>query len=457
MDNTKGNIFQKLLAVFQSLWKKGLKIGYNAELSGLDKSRIMLLNGISISTFGSVIAYSICYAFVGYQYYYGPLYIIPVVAIILYLNHCGRYMAARKFYFIGSVLVMSYWCYEGRGNGNEYIFIALAATSTLTFQRSGAVYLTNSICGGLFLLSKWYHLSFPFHPDPALNYNVLPWIILLNSVGVVSFQMTFFRDLVQHYEKKLYDRYKELNDLVSLQEKTQQKLAYSNEELKNTNLKLYNFTEHLELLVKQKSSELQTYVDAINVNICSAISSLEGVFITVNEPLIKASGYSREELVGSHYETFLYSHPLDYFLRGKGKDLYSGNSWRGEIKSKKKDGTFSWFDWLIIPIKGEENEVKCFLSIGLPITERKLNQEMRENTQAILEKVAFGTSHKIRGPLARIQGLVNLIKADLIEEEEFKMIAEKLSICTDEVNLATSDLVSFVNSYQESIKSNNNN
>jgi signal transduction histidine kinase len=77
---------------------------------------------------------------------------------------------------------------------------------------------------------------------------------------------------------------------------------------------------------------------------------------------------------------------------------------------------------------------------------------MKEDTHKLLENIAFRASHNIRGPLARIRGLSDLIRRDLLAPDEFKMIAERLTICSDELSVATTELVCFVHDHQELIR-----
>jgi hypothetical protein len=84
----KGQTFRYLLIMLLSIasfWKSILKIGYNPALSGLDISRTMLLNALASATISAVLLFSAYYRFIGYQYYYGPLYIVPIGILILFL------------------------------------------------------------------------------------------------------------------------------------------------------------------------------------------------------------------------------------------------------------------------------------------------------------------------------------------------------------------------------------
>lgn len=167
---------------------------------------------------------------------------------------------------------------------------------------------------------------------------------------------------------------------------------------------------------------------------------------------MKASGYHSEELIGNHFSILDSGFHSPLFLKRLESTVKSGNPWRGEFKSRAKDGSFFWCDQVIIPIGGKTDTFNYFLTLGLPITERKQTEETRDRTLSLLETIAFQTSHKVRGPLARIEGLVNLIQHDLVSLEEMKMVSAKLKDSSIEVNLATSDLVNFVNSHQISIQ-----
>jgi PAS domain S-box-containing protein len=428
--------------IMVSWWKKGLRMGYHATTPGLLRGRVMLLNGLSIIASLSVIVFSITYALIGYQYYYGPLYIIPVAVLVLWLNSRGLFGAARNSYLIGSLTVISYWCYEGRGNGNEFTLIAIATMATLILEKRHMIILSNLLCFLIFVVFKVYDSQTPFIPDPHINYNVVPTVILLNTVGVVSFQIAFFRDLAKHYDEKLTVKYNEVQAV-------QEELKSNNEEIKAINDKLHGLTGQLEAMVKEKTLELQTYIDAIDVNLYSTINDLDGNFVQVNDQLVKASGYTREELIGKHYTLLATPAHQEANADQRRASLLAGMVWRGEVEHKSKQGELYWFDCVVMPIVYENGRTNGFLSIGLPITERKRHEQLREKTHLVLESIAFNASHKIRGPMARIKGLSYLIQKDFLNKEEYSAIAARFTVCADELSMATSELVNFVYHHQK--------
>jgi PAS domain S-box-containing protein len=344
----------------------------------------------------------------------------------------------------------------GPRHGDEYILIAVASSSSIIFNRRKTAYFANFLCLGVFIAIKVYHFSHPFVPNPVINYTILPAAILLGTVAVLSFQMAFFRDLVHHYDNKLSTKYKELNDAMERQQLTDEELMATNEELTSSNEQLYSLSKQLEGIVRQKSAELQSYIDAINVNIYSVIINANGTIVKVNEPLLQASGYLEEELLGRSFnmlnaEDYSSSY-LSYF---KGHNPLS-RTWRGEIINKRKDGSFFWTDMVILPVMSADDSINYFLTLSLPITERKQHAESREKTIKLIETVAFKTSHAIRGPLTRIQGLTNLIQNDHVTVKEFKALADKILDGSQEINTVTTELVKFVNAHQSSIQTGEN-
>jgi PAS domain S-box-containing protein len=434
--------FRISLKGLRSAWKRGLKIGYRSTVPGLLRGRIMLLNGLAIIVLISVVLFSAAYAAIGYKYFYGPLYIVPIVIAVLVLNRKGKFRASQNLYLVGSLLVISYWCYEGRGNGNEYTLIGLATTATLISEDRVSVIFANVMCAIIFIAYLVYHTQTPFVPDPAIDYTIVPAVILLNTVAVISFQIAFFRDLAKHYDEKLTVKYNELR-------KAETDLKANNEEIKAINEKLQDMTNQLEILVRQKSRELQTYIDAIDINMYSCINDKEGKFVRVNDQIVKASGYTVEELLGKHYSMLATAEHQAAHETERRAALLAGKVWRGEVEHRNRSGHLYWFDCVVIPIRNDHGQVELFLSLGLPITERKLHEQIQEKTRGILESIAFSASHNIRGPMARIKGLANLVEMDVFNRDEFKMVARKFATCSDELNTATSELVDFVHNHQE--------
>jgi PAS domain S-box-containing protein len=215
-------------------------------------------------------------------------------------------------------------------------------------------------------------------------------------------------------------------------------------DIEKLNEELRQQTRQLDWIVQQKSRELQTYLDAINMNICSMLLDRDGTILKVNEPFLKISGYVKEDLVGKKFVELNSEYNPSTFADSTVL-LKTGENWRGEIKSRAKDGLFFWLDSAIIPIKNEKSDIDYYFTLALPVTERKEAEEKRNDTIQLLESIAFRTSHNVRGPLARIQGIVHLLNSGLLKPDEFKMAVSKITENTKELDGTLRALTEFVN------------
>jgi PAS domain S-box-containing protein len=91
----------------------------------------------------------------------------------------------------------------------------------------------------------------------------------------------------------------------------------------------------------------------------------------VNKQFCKASQYSKEELLGQTYKiTYSGYHTPEFFKEIKNM-LTSGETWRGEINNKAKDGSFYWLKSVIIPVLNEEKEITSYIKVAKDINESK--------------------------------------------------------------------------------------
>lgn len=116
---------------------------------------------------------------------------------------------------------------------------------------------------------------------------------------------------------------------------------------------------------------LQAYEMAVDKVAIVSITDLDGNIIYVNEKFTAISGYSKEELIGSSHRIINSGHHTPDFFKQMWQAISSGIAWRGEIKNRKKDGTYYWVDTVITPVKDEHHHIFQYLSIRNIITVQK--------------------------------------------------------------------------------------
>ncbi|MGE0562290.1 MAG: PAS domain S-box protein, partial [Flavobacteriales bacterium] len=89
-------------------------------------------------------------------------------------------------------------------------------------------------------------------------------------------------------------------------------------------------------------------------------ANTKGIIINVGKKVASNSGYSVNELIGKNTRIFNSGHHSKEFFKQMWTTIKSGKTWSGEVRNKKKDGSFYWLYTTIIPIIGMENKVEYY-------------------------------------------------------------------------------------------------
>lgn len=136
-------------------------------------------------------------------------------------------------------------------------------------------------------------------------------------------------------------------------------------------------------------AELDSIRTALDRQAILAVTNRGGRVLEVNDRFCQISKYSREELVGRPHNIVNSGHHPPEFFAEMWQTISSGNSWRGDIRNRAKDGTHYWVDTTIAPRFGPNGKVIGYVSIRYDITARKeaeaaLVEAYRKREQAAL-------------------------------------------------------------------------
>lgn len=118
---------------------------------------------------------------------------------------------------------------------------------------------------------------------------------------------------------------------------------------------------------------------ALDQSAIVAITDRTGKILYVNELFTKISQYTAEELIGSTHGIVNSGYHSARFFKEMWATIGKGKTWRGEIRNKRKDGTYYWVDTTIVPFLNEKGKPYQYISIRNDITQRIESEMMVRN------------------------------------------------------------------------------
>ncbi len=115
------------------------------------------------------------------------------------------------------------------------------------------------------------------------------------------------------------------------------------------------------------------------------ITDAEGVIEYVNESFTELTGFSPEDVIGTHADSLGEQTPdvRERFW----KTISSGGRWKGEFRNWKKDGGMLWVIASVSPIRDESGKITHYVSSQEDITERKKAENALRESEDFLGNV----------------------------------------------------------------------
>jgi len=176
--------------------------------------------------------------------------------------------------------------------------------------------------------------------------------------------------------------------------------------------------------------ELEFQKQALDAHSIVSITDMTGKILYTNDKFSEISQYSREELLGQDHRVLNSGyHPHDFF-KTMWATIGHGQVWHGEVKNKRKDGSFYWVDSTVVPFLNAQGKVQRYVSVRTDMTERKRVEEAMRDAKEAAERAAqvksdflANMSHEIRTPMNGIIGMTNLALETALTDEQREYIS----------------------------------
>ncbi len=175
--------------------------------------------------------------------------------------------------------------------------------------------------------------------------------------------------------------------------------------------------------VEASHARLATVVEQSSESII--ITDTEGTIVYVNPAFEKTTGYSRVEAIGQNPRLLKSNWQNDEFYRQLWGVLASGETWRGRLTNRHKNGTLYEEDAAISPVRDIEGKIINYVGVKRDVTrEVQLETELRQSQKLeAIGQLAGGVAHDFNNILASILMQVDLVK---MEENLAPAVAESL-------------------------------
>lgn len=197
------------------------------------------------------------------------------------------------------------------------------------------------------------------------------------------------------------------------------------------------------------------------------ITDVIGKIEYVNDTFLKQTGYEKQEVIG-RYPNILNSgqNPPDVFNR-LWKTIRAGETWKGELINRRKDGSFSTAYVTISPLRQTDGTISHFVSTQEDINEKKkLAEELDQHRHHLEELVESRTkelaearqlaeaanraksnfianmSHEIRTPMNGVLGMTYLALASTNDPKQ-KDYLQKIHLSGQHLLRIVDDILDF--------------
>ncbi|WP_022850453.1 cache domain-containing protein [Limisalsivibrio acetivorans] len=128
--------------------------------------------------------------------------------------------------------------------------------------------------------------------------------------------------------------------------------------------------------VKEAYEKLNEYVRIVDENVITSETDKDGNITSASEAFCRVSGYSKEELIGQNHRILRHDETEEGVYNELWETITKGNTWRGELRNKRKNGETYWVSAYVSPRYDKEGNVFGYISIRQDITDRKMVERL---------------------------------------------------------------------------------
>lgn len=151
-------------------------------------------------------------------------------------------------------------------------------------------------------------------------------------------------------------------------------------------LAIIYWNRKLKIIVDEKTAELKALLKSFDTYVIASKTDQYGRITYASDALCEISGYSKKQLMGKTHKVLRHEDMQKEVYKDLWNTVKNGKVWKGEIKNKRKDGSFFWTDTVISPEFDQKQNIIGFSAIRQDITAKKEVEQLSKTLEFKVEE-----------------------------------------------------------------------
>lgn len=142
--------------------------------------------------------------------------------------------------------------------------------------------------------------------------------------------------------------------------------------------------------IEELNKELDSLVNSFDKYVIASRTDKKGIITYASKAYEIISGYSQEELIGKPHNIVRHPDMPKEAFKDMWDTIQSGKVWIGEVKNRRKDGSFYWVKATIGPYYDNNNKLIGYSAIREDITSKKEAEDLHNKVNDLLNNAGQG-------------------------------------------------------------------